>query len=198
MERKVMRSIFGTFACLLVVGLAVSPVWAQDDCATAVTAPWNTFLSGGTLGVNLDPCADATPTYVAMSGCSNGGGTKDQWAKFVAMEGSARLRTDIGSVGTDSTFNVKSGACPGSNIACSADEVVPPYLGDITVGGLTIGNTYHVQMGTWADGCPNGPYQLTVQGVPPLPTLPEWGLLGLGVLLLGGGAVVFGRLRVAA
>lgn len=31
-----------------------------------------------------------------------------------------------------------------------------------------------------------------------LPTLPHWGLIGLGTLLLGGGAVVFGRRRRAA
>lgn len=200
MERKVI----GAFACLLV--LVAVPAFGQDDCATRVTAVQN---GGGVL--IPDPCNDTSPTaYVSGTGvygtgayCTGGGSTKDMWAEFVATSSDVRIRTDIGSVGTDSNFlvyriNNQADVCDEAGWSpwwCSEDEV--GYLGDVVVSGLTPGDSVLVQIGTWADLC-LGDYTLTVEDPPPLPTLPEWGLLGLGVLLLGGGAVVFGRLRFVA
>lgn len=199
MERKVI----GAFACLLV--LVAMPAFGQEDCESAVVA-----VQDGAGAAIPDPCTDTTPTaYVSAGGvygtgayCSGGGSTKDMWAKFVVTGTEARLRTDLGSVGTDSNFLVyfvgQADICDEANWSpwwCSEDEV--GYNGDITIGGLNVGDTMLIQVGTWADLC-LGDYLLTVEDPPPVPTLPEWGLLGLGVLLLGGGAVVFGRLRFVA
>ena len=199
MERKVV----GAFACLLV--LVAMPAFGQEDCATAVVAVQN-----GAGAAIPDRCTDTTPTaYVSANGtygtgayCTGGGSTGDMWATFVATSTEVRVRTDIGSVGTDSNFLVyfvdQTNICDDTLWSpwwCSEDEA--EFNGDVTVEGLTVGDTYLVQIATWGDFC-LGDYLLTVEDPPPVPTLPEWGLLGLGVLLLGGGAVVFGRLRFVA
>jgi hypothetical protein len=105
------------------------------------------------------------------------------------------------------------------------------------VKGLVVGDTYHVQLGTWGDYCPNGPYVVDVEmpdgsgrvcgdnevnvyteecdgsdnaACPgcdcdvdclclcPSPALPVWGVIGLGVLLVGGGATAVARRRKKA
>lgn len=141
-------------AILLAVGMFSTTAIAQDDCATAVPVPGP-----------VDPCADTTPTG-PLGNCTSGGGVLDQWLTFVATATAHRIRTDIGSGGTDSDFLVLSGACGAQSvIGCSEDEV-GPYLGDICVGGLNIGDTYYIQAGTWNDSCPNGPYVYTIEDAP--------------------------------
>jgi hypothetical protein len=194
MERK----ILGAFACCLLVVAAV-PAYGQSDCADAVTIPWPG-------AADLDPCTDTNPTgYATYGACTSGGGVNDVWAKFIATDTRVRIRTDVGSTGTDSDYTVYYWDGGGvdecdtnnwyfTNGGCSEDEV--GYLGDIIVSDLVVGGTYFIALGGWADTC--GPFHLAIEDAPPVPTLPQWGLLGLGVLLLGGGAVVFGRLRFVA
>lgn len=209
---------------LLAVAVFAVPALAQDDCASAVVAVQNGA------GALLDPDNDATPTWAAGS-CTTGNGTRDNWAQFVATATAARVRTDLNSVGTDSHYVVLSGACGAQvEIGCSEDEV-GPYLGDISIGGLTVGSTYYVQLGTWGDSA-SGTYTVDVEDVPggvcgdnlvslvpgaeecdgtddsactvgcqvdctcenlPVPALPVWGLVGIGVLLAGGGTTIFRR-----
>jgi len=221
MERKCTR---GFLVCLALIGLAV-PVYAQDECTTAVAPGTSVDVCAMTANVATDPF----PT------CGSGGGTLTGWYEFTATDTTARLRTDLNSIATDSTFALYD-ACPpgGTELACAEDIGPGNYLGDVSLDGLTVGNTYYVIMMAWQDVyC--GPFTLDViQPVPgkdcgdgirstipgdeecdgadddacalyclgdctceavPVPTLPEWGLLGLAALLLGGGAVVFGRLR---
>jgi hypothetical protein len=204
---------------VLAVGMFSVSAIAQDTCATAV---------GTGVGNPVSPCGDLTPTG-PLGGCTSGGGLLDSWLSFVATDTTARIRTDLNSTGTDSDYIVHSGTCAGlSPIGCSEDDSgVSAYLGDIAVKGLTVGDTYYIQLGTWSDGCPNGPYVVdvimpndscgdgTVNGndecdvdgsgctsgecdsdctcVPATPALPVWGLIGLGVLLLGGGATAVRR-----
>jgi len=137
---------------LLAVGMFSATAVAQDDCTTAVPA-----------GAPMEPCLDGTPTG-PLGSCTSGGGVLDVWNFFVASSTAHRSRTDLASAGSDSDFIVYSGTC-GSLTAvpggCSEDEA-PPYLGDICVTGLTPSDTYYIQLGTWADGCPNGPYVVDV------------------------------------
>ncbi len=194
MERKVI----GAFACLLV--LVAVPAMAQDDCATAITITQN----GGGVAIG-DPCNDTTPTGgLGMGVYCDPGATLDYWAKFQATSDTARIRTDLGSAGTDSTYLVwlvgQADVCDQAGWTpywCSGDEGgASGYLGDITVDGLTAGEWVLIQIGVWQDvAC--GDYTMTIEDPPPVPTLPQAGLLALSVLLLGGGAVVFGRLRAA-
>lgn len=141
-----------TAVLLLAVGMFSTAAMAnapEDNCATTtLTAP----------GL-IDPCNDKAPTG-PLGGCTSGGGLLDQWMSFIAPATSTRIRTDIGSTGTDSDYIVWT-ACGGTKIGCSEDEA-PPYLGNICVGGLTAGGTYYLQVGSWADNCPNGPYNVTI------------------------------------
>ncbi len=181
---------YGILAC------AAAHARAQDDCATAPPAPW------GGPGVALDVCLDQNPTGPAPAACYTGNGILDVWATFVAETTAARVRTDIGSVGTDSVFVVyevdQADICNAASwveLACSDNEA-SLFLGDITVQGLTVGDTYLVQLGSWADdsGCE---FTVTVEeGIvfPPLvPTVSEWGLLNLSLFLLAAGSVMIAR-----
>ena len=223
-------------AMLAVAVFSVGAV-AQDTCDTATAG------AGGQ--ISLDPCLDGTPTGPLFS-CTGGDGVLDAWGSFVATATTMRLRTDLKSTGTDSDFIVYSGTCGNlTEIACSEDECYfdpicnntsGPWVGNICVSGLVVDDTYYVQMGTYGDYCPNGPYVLdygtgTVCGDgwlacsgneecdgkddvmcprgceagnscfcrrrKPTPMLPSWGLAGLGLLLLAGGAMVFGRRRAS-
>lgn len=213
---------------LLVLVMAVAlisvPAMAQDTCATAVAVPGP-----------VNPCNDATPEG-PLGSCTSGGGVNDSWLFFVATDTTARIRTDLNSAGTDSDYLVLSGPCGSqTEIGCSeddADDGNPPYLGDISVGGLTIGDTYYIQLGTWSDtacgdyvvdiaqptvggSCGDGVISLvpgaeecdgadadacilsclgdcTCEPVT-TPALPIWGIAGLALLLLVGGAFAFRR-----
>lgn len=138
---------------LIALTFVAVPTFAQDDCATAALP-----------GAPIDPCADATPTG-PLGSCTSGGGTLDSWVSFVATATSARIRTDLASAGTDSDYVVYASSdntCGGvfTEVACSEDEV--GFLGDISVTNLSIGDTYFIQVGTWGDFCPNGPYVVDV------------------------------------
>ncbi len=138
-------------AVLLAVGMFTVPAMAQDTCATAdAVAP-----------LTADPCADLTAEG-PLGLCTGGGGLLDQWVSFVAPATSTRVRTDLGSTGTDSEFIVWD-ACGGNKIGCASDISSSNWLGNTCVGGLTVGATYYVQVGTYADGCPNGPYVVDIE-----------------------------------
>jgi cysteine-rich repeat protein len=130
-------------AVLLAVGMFSVTAIAQDDCATAVPVPGP-----------VDPCTDSTPTG-PLGFCTSGGGTFDSWLSFVATATAHRIRTDVSSVGTDSDFIVWD-ACGGNPIGCAEDIAQGNYLSDTCVEGLTVGNTYFIQMGSWADSCTGG------------------------------------------
>lgn len=175
-------------------------------------------------------------------------GANDAWATFVATDTSARIRTDLNSVGTDSEYSVyevdNSDIAGGSGcneagwtlIGCSSDDasVGSPWNGDITVSGLTPGDTYLIQLNSWY-GMADAVYEVNIDcptvgtvcgdGITsweegdeecdgddtdnclltceadctctpvPTPMLPMWGLVGLALMLILGGAAVFGRGR---
>jgi cysteine-rich repeat protein len=152
---------------LLAVGMFSTTAIAapEDDCVGAIPVPINSSSPV------LFPCADTSPTGTDGScvgfGLPQYAGTFDVWVSFVATQTTHRVRTDIGSVGSDTNYGVFSGGCGAlAEVGCSEDEAAP-FLGDICVGGLTIGDTYYVQLGAFCDGCfgacsPDG-YVVTVQ-----------------------------------
>lgn len=125
-----------------------------EDCLQAVPA-----------GTPVTPCNDTTPTYVG-GGCAGGGATFDKWVDFVATATAHRVRTDVASSGSDSVIRIRSGLCPGVEIGCNDDIGPGAYLSDACVTGLTVGATYHVQVGAYGDGVFGaciGDYVVTVQ-----------------------------------
>ncbi len=153
-----------TVVVFAVAMFSVSVV-AQDDCANAVVAACNGA------GVSVDPCSDTTPAG-PLGSCTLGGGLRDVWVTFVATDTSARIRTDLGSTGTDSDYVVywvlQRDVCNEAGwveIGCSEDDalcILPGRLGDICVSGLVVGDTYLIRLGTKAV-CPNGPYSVNVK-----------------------------------
>ncbi|NOX57904.1 MAG: hypothetical protein GXP29_03485 [Planctomycetes bacterium] len=156
---------------LAAVAMFAVPANAQDTCATAVPAPGP-----------VNPSNDASPDDEGLAaGSTCAGGTLDSWVTFVATETTHRIRTDIGSGGTDSEIGIYSGSC-GSlvEVNCNNDECfngvnfcpsLPacsgdsggPWMSSACTSGLTIGATYYVRVTTFGD-LPNGDYSVTVEG----------------------------------
>jgi len=130
---------------LLAVGMFSVSAVAQDTCATAVAPGGPVNLCTMSVGLTDD---EGDGGY---DDCWGGYGQRDGWYSFVATDTVHRLRTDLNSVETDTHFEVYSGACGAqTEIACSEDEVPAGWYGDICVGGLTVSETYYVQLGTYA------------------------------------------------
>lgn len=141
---------------LAITGMIAIPAVAQDDCSSAVVA-----IDNGA-AATVDPC-NSVNSSGDIGSCATGGGVLVTWAKFVATDTTARIRSDIGSLGSDSDYGVYSSSdntCGGTmtEIGCSEDDAVPTAAaccnGDISVEGLTIGDTYFLKVGSWGDGCP--------------------------------------------
>lgn len=74
---------------------------------------------------------------------------------------------------------------------CRTDDCPTPCVSDVA---LTTDDQEKVTLGTLTCKCCREESQ-AVCTCHAIPSLPAWGLIGLGVLLLAGGAVVFGRRR---
>ena len=118
--------------------------------------------------------------------------------------------TDIGAEGTEWKLVYQNG--PFSETGSMGFDVPPPGAPSIFTGCQFL-QVYVLAIdaqGNWTGkdpqedcgdcggfGCEDCD-QLDAPDLPPsgkLPTLPVWGLIGLGLLLVGGGAAVFGRRR---
>ncbi|MFG0292747.1 MAG: hypothetical protein ACF8MJ_06285 [Phycisphaerales bacterium JB050] len=77
--------------------------------------------------------------------------TNTLWYSFVATDNAATISTCNTGVATDSTVNVFSGSCGALvEIGCSEDTCgASGFLSSATVSGLTVGETYYVQVGAW-------------------------------------------------
>ena len=116
-----------------------------DTCATAVAPKTPMNLCNMSVGLT-DPTGFGGYPY-----CWGGYGQRDAWTAFVATDTQARIQTDLNSVETDTHFMVYEGDCVTPvPIGCSEDEISAGWYGDICVDGLTPGNTYYVQVGTYA------------------------------------------------
>lgn len=109
-------------------------------CADAVVATCNsnrTFLN-----VNVDNTP--SPAFSCGDGSAHDGAL---WFQFVATDTSARISTCL-SEGADSTIGVYAGTCGGlTEIACSeVGECGASELADLCVAGLTVGETYYIQL----------------------------------------------------
>lgn len=114
---------------------------SNDVCSGAVS-----IACGGSAEADLTL---ASPGVDTPFSCAIGTGhTNTLWFSFVATENSATIQTCNSSLGTDSTVNVFSGACGALvEIGCGEDNC--GFLSTTTVGGLTPGETYYVQVGAW-------------------------------------------------
>jgi hypothetical protein len=116
-----------------------------DDCATPGTPTCGSstaFNNAGFTTVAGDPAFTCR-----IGGSAQGFGTS--WFRFVATGTSATLDTNGSSTG-DTLLAVYSGTCGAlTQIGCD-DDAGAGLLSLVTVPGLTIGQTYYVQVAGWA------------------------------------------------
>jgi hypothetical protein len=116
-----------------------------DACADAIT------VACGATAVVDNTLFTTEPLDPAFS-CRFGGpgqGVGNAWFKFVATATSARLNTNA-SLAFDTLLAVYSGTCGAfTELACSDDEGLG-LLSELCVTGLTIGQTYYVQVGSFS------------------------------------------------
>lgn len=154
---------------LAAVAMFAVPVMAQDEC-TSPASPGDT----------VNPCSQTANASDPMQCPQGGGGTActgcwsssgedgnvSAWYSFTATSTSMQVNTQ--GAGGDDHIAVFSGDCsglPGSltMVGCGEDTK-SPFLNDICVTGLTVGDTYFVQQGVWSSGACSD-YTLTVAGL---------------------------------
>jgi hypothetical protein len=145
---------------LQVVDGLVAQVAVRSQAAVAPTgaAPPNDFCEGAievgcnsmTTFDNTSATTDATEPPFSCRFGSPGQGVNNMWYTFVATDTTAWLDTNSSTGATDTLLAVYDGTC-GSlvEIACSEDEGVG-LLSEVCVVGLTVGNTYYVQVGSFS------------------------------------------------
>ncbi len=124
---------------------------ANDNCGGAIAL---------TVGSSCSPvtgnATSATESLPALA-CNafTGNANDDVWYSFVATATALTIEV-AGSAGYDAVVDLRSGACPGTNIAC-ADATVAGDVETINATGLTVGNTYRVRVYDYAAGAPASP-----------------------------------------
>ena len=193
---------------------------ACDECEGRVTVGWgignggscnNCYATTGVDDPDLHPEVGDPPEDPPLyQGCTGGSDHGSIFFEFVALETSAIVRTDLGTGGTDSGFYVfhplQSNVCIEAAwfdevegpVGCSEDDAMvftyADWLGYTEINDLIVGDTYIVMVVSYGASAPAcGEFLVNVQNVPKIPTLPQWGLVGLAALLLAGGAVLFRR-----
>ncbi len=126
------------------------PVPVNDNCSGAATLTVYGPACGGATTGNV---AGATQSIAAIT-CNGLTGTADDdvWYKFVATAAAHDI-TVIGSTNLNAVVDVRSGACPGTNIYC-ADATLAGGTEVVHAVGLTIGNTYFVRVYDFGNTAP--------------------------------------------
>ncbi len=121
-----------------------APIPTNDNCSGAISLTVNPDLSCGS--VTAGTVASATDSGITGSGC---GGTDDDdvWYSFVATNTTHHISLlNVSGSTTDMYHAVYSGASGcgslGAALVCSDDD-------NSIVTGLTVGQTYYVQVYTW-------------------------------------------------
>jgi len=141
----------------------------NDECADATLIDCNTSVAADNSTATTAVDDPGLSCHFSGPGTQ---GTNTIWFKFVATGSEARITTN-GSLppADDSLLGIYSGTCGAlTEIGCSEDEG-DGLLSDVTVTGLTTGETYYIQLASFSiDDV--GEYLLTLEcgDAPPPPT----------------------------
>ncbi|MCC6251134.1 MAG: PKD domain-containing protein [Bacteroidia bacterium] len=137
----------GNFDICVVNGV-VTPGPANDNCAGAISlTPSPSPICGTpTPGTVLNATQSTPPT--TCFGTNN----DDVWYKFVATQSIHKV-TVVGSASFDAIIEAFNGACGASGIACM-DLTGNGGTEELTLTGLTVGNTYYVRVFDVGAGVP--------------------------------------------
>ncbi len=136
---------------------------AGDDCGTPVVSACGGSSVVDNTSFTTDPL---DPAFSCRFG-GPGQGVGTAWFTFVATHTSAKLDTNL-SLAFDTMLAVYDGTCGAfTELGCSDDEGVG-LLSELCVTGLTVGNTYYVQVGSFS-AFDTGEITLTIDCPCPLP-----------------------------
>ncbi|HRD54729.1 MAG TPA: hypothetical protein PKY96_18995, partial [Flavobacteriales bacterium] len=126
----------------------ICPVSApsNDACANAISlTPAATCnpVAGSSVGATQSAAPSTCSTFTSSA-------ANDVWYSFTATRTSHRV-TVAGQGAFDAIVDLRSGACNGTTVAC-VDATVNGQTEVLTVGGLTVGETYLVRVYGWAGG----------------------------------------------
>jgi hypothetical protein len=166
LRRVIFLLVVGVFVSMggvfvsMVGALADPPV--NDECDSAVVVTPGVASSGQTFNIE----ATFAPDDPELS-CVLGPGFGSVFFEFVAAYTSARIRTDLNSVGLDSDFAVyevdQINYCDKAlwtEVGCSEDGEFE-FNGDICIEGLTVGHIYKIMLVSFTEGS-SGDYTLQI------------------------------------
>tara|TARA_R110002072_G_scaffold118631_2_gene250950 strand:- start:57156 stop:61703 length:4548 start_codon:yes stop_codon:yes gene_type:complete len=139
----------------------------NDECINATALTVNPNLSCG--NVTSGSIAGATD-----SGIDNCGGTEDDdvWYSFVATNTTHIVELTNITGGTTDLYHAIYDASPGCGALAAALKCSDPNIS--TTSGLTIGNTYYIQVYSWTDTPgQSSSFDICVGTIPPPPTNDE-------------------------
>lgn len=141
----------------------------NDECSGAQLLACNSYVEAD---LNLATSNVTDPVFTCrVFGASRG--TNTAWYRFVAASSSVKLYTGLvsGGAADDTLLAVYAGNCSGlSQIACD-DDSGDGLLSSVSLGGLTPGATYYVQLAAWSPG-DVGVYSITIECPPDCATCP--------------------------
>ncbi len=132
----------------------------NSDCAGALPLDCDSTVVADNTAALTDPGDPGLSCHFSGPGTQVVGSL---WYKFVPTGDSVRVHTE-GSVAPadDSLLAIYDGTCGAfTELGCSEDEGTG-LLSDLTVGGLTPGNTYYIQMGCFGE-TDRGAYSLSLE-----------------------------------
>lgn len=122
----------------------VQPPPANDNCAGAIP------LTPGTTCTPVN--GDVSSATQSMAGCT-GTADDDVWYSFMATSATHSVSVD-GSTVFDAVVEAFSGGCGGLVSLSCTDNTVDDEVEEITLTGLTIGQTYYIRVYDYYSGAP--------------------------------------------
>ncbi|MFZ1693112.1 MAG: hypothetical protein WAT74_07960, partial [Flavobacteriales bacterium] len=143
---------FGNYT--LQIGLGAAPA-TNDACGDAIVlTPAATCnpVAGSSVGATQSAAPSTCSTFTSTA-------ANDVWYSFTATRTAHRV-TVVGLATFDPIVDLRSGACPGSTVAC-VDATINGGTEVLNATGLTIGETYLVRVYGWAGA--NGAFTICVE-----------------------------------
>lgn len=148
--------------------------------STGVTPPLNDNCSNATVLTSSTSCTytsgtvlNATPSGLSKPSCDafSNPNMHDVWYKFTAISSSQTVTVDPTTAIGDPVVSIY-GSCSGSPIRCS--DGGPGVTENLSLSGLTVGNTYYVRIYDYGSVEPTGAdanFQICVTGTTATPTI---------------------------
>ncbi len=145
---RIAATLGALILCICTSGRAIAQP-AGDDCATAPVIECNSTTTFDNL---LATTALDDPGFSCHFDGPGTQGLGTVWFSFVAADTSVFVQTcDSGGSG-DTEIAVYDGTCGAfTELACDEDGCDPGFLSQVCASGLTIGNTYYIQVASYSE-----------------------------------------------